>query len=132
MIFVEFRFCMPWVYVKHEFGHESFDKMIRLDLGFCTVFITKNSSRLTKNLEHFLHGVGVEQLPQYRKQIRAIKSKARAQAAKDKEKQIEGLISDNQRLGTQYYELNRKLSDYKNLAYAVRNIKDIDIEELTK
>lgn len=132
MIFIEFRLCLPWVYVRHEFGHESFDKMIRIDMGFCTIFITKNSSRLTKNLEHFLHGVGAEQLPQYRTQIKAIKSKARVQASKDREQYIERLIADNQRLGTQYSELNRKLSSYKNLAYAVRNIKEVDIEELTK
>lgn len=132
MIFIEFRLCLPWVYIKHEFGHESFEKLIRIDLGLFTMFITKSSSRLTKNLEHFLHGVGAEQLPQYREQIKAIKSKARAQARADKEDQIEGLIADNQRLGTQYYELNKKLTDYKNLAYAVKRIKAIDIEELTK
>ncbi|MDP7841245.1 hypothetical protein [Acinetobacter baumannii] len=132
MIFIEFRLCLPSVSLRHEFGHEYFDKMIRIDMGFCTIFITKNSSRLTKNLEHFLHGVGAEQLPQYRTQIKAIKSKARVQAAKDKEQCIERLIADNQRLVTQYSELNRKLSSYKNLAYAVRNIKEVDIEELTK
>lgn len=132
MIFIVFRLCLPWVYIKHEFGHESFDKLIRLDLGLCTLFITKNGSRLTNNLAHFLNGVGAEQLPQYREQIKAIKSKARLQAAKDKEQQIEGLIADNQRLGTQYYELNKKLTDYKNLAYAVKRIKGLDIEELTK
>lgn len=132
MIFIEFRLCLPWVYIKHEFGHECFDKLIRIDLGLFTLFITKSSSRLTKNLQHFLNGVGAEQLPQYREQIKAIKSKARAQAYADNEDRIEGLIADNQRLGTQYYELNRKLTDYKNLAYAVRRIKAIDIEELTK
>ena len=132
MIFIEFRLCLPWVYIKHEFGHKSFDKMIRVDLGFFTLFVTRNNSRLKKNLEHFLHGVGAEQLPQYRAQIKAIKSKARLQAAKNKEQQIEGLIADNQRLGFQYCELNRKLSDYKNLAYAVRRIKAIDIDDLTK
>ncbi|QEP53337.1 hypothetical protein BS46_gp155 [Acinetobacter phage BS46] len=132
MIFIEFRFCFPRIFVCHEFGHESFDKMIRIDAGFFTMFITKNSSRLTKSLEHFLHGVGAEQLPQYRTQIKAIKSKARVQANKDKEQCIERLIADNQRLVTQYSDLNRKLSSYKNLAYAVRNIKDIDIEDLTK
>ncbi|WPO68760.1 hypothetical protein SDC64_07525 [Acinetobacter haemolyticus] len=132
MIFIEFRLCLPWVYIKHEFGHESFDKLIRIDLGLFTLFITKSSSRLTKNLQHFLNGVGAEQLPQYRTQIKAIKSKARVQASKDKEQYIERLIADNQKLGTQYYELNKKLSDYKNLAYAVRRIKSIDIEELTK
>ncbi|HCJ6472590.1 TPA: hypothetical protein NVL99_000570 [Acinetobacter baumannii] len=87
---------------------------------------------MTKNLEHFLHGVGPEQLPQYRMQIKAIKSKARVQASKDKEQYIERLIADKQRLGTQYSDLNRKLSSYKNLAYAVRNIKDVDIDDLTK
>ncbi|WP_228269803.1 hypothetical protein [Acinetobacter oleivorans] len=132
MIFIEFRLCLPSVSLRHEFGHESFDKMIRIDMGFCTLFITKNSSRLTRNLQHFLHGVGAEQLPQYRTQIKAIKSKARVQASKDKEQYIERLIADNQKLSTQYSELNRKLSGYKNLAYAVRNIKDVDIEELTK
>ncbi|TDI32288.1 hypothetical protein DWA10_20685, partial [Acinetobacter baumannii] len=71
VIFIEFTLCLPWVYVRHEYGHESFDKMIRIDMGFCTIFITKNSSRLTKNLEHFLNGVGAEQLPQYRTQIKA-------------------------------------------------------------
>ena len=58
MIFIEFRLCLPWVYVRHEFGHESFDKMIRIDMGFCTIYITKNSSCMTKNLEYIFDGVG--------------------------------------------------------------------------
>lgn len=77
-----------------------------------------------------MYGIGVETLPQYKEQIKLIKSKARVQAHEDMRMRIKMIETDRDRYYNEYIDLKNKVNGLKNLAYQVRNIKAMSDEEL--
>lgn len=130
MILITFRWSLPSVKIQHEFGHKSYQKLLAINLIFMTIFITQSNSKLTQFLHDYVYGVGVETLPQYKEQIKLIKSKARVQAYKEVEQDINILKRDRDRYCHDYIDLQSKVNKLKNLAYQVRNIKALTDEEL--
>lgn len=131
MILVTLGWNLPSIKITHEFGHQSFNKMLVFNLLFCTVFIAKKSGVLGKMMYQYVNTRGgVESLPQYRDQIKRIKSKARIQAKKDMQQTLTYTEQDRDRYYKDYIDLKGKVSNLKNLAYQVRNIKAMTDEEL--
>ena len=76
MVLITFNWNFPSVKMAHEFGHESFNKMLVINLLFMTIFISKSSGMLGKMMYTYVNTKGgVESIPQYREQIKKIKSK---------------------------------------------------------
>lgn len=133
MILITFNFNFPGIKITHEFGHQSFNKMFAINLIFMTVFISRSSGILGKMMYTYVNTKGgVESIPQYREQIKKIKSKARAQARRDTLYQMQLIEEDRDRYYKDYIELKTQVSGLKNLAYQVRNIKAMTDEELKK
>lgn len=130
MILITFRWSLPSIKIQHEFGHKSYQRLLAINLIFMTVFITQSNSKLTQFLHDYVYGVGVETLPQYKEQIKLIKSKARVQAYKEVEQDIDILKRGRDRYCHDYIDLQSKVNKLKNLAYQVRNIKAMSDEEL--
>ena len=131
MILTTFNWNFPSVSVRHEFGHQQYKKMLVINLLFCTIFIIRDAgSRISKMMQVYVNDPSVECLPQYREQIKRIKSKARKQAEKDHQRYVKSLIEDRDRYYKDYINLNSKISGLKNLAYQVRNIKSMCDDEL--
>ena len=133
MILITFNFNLPGIKITHEFGHQSFNKMLAINLIFMTVFISRSSGMLGKMMYAYVNTNGsAESIPQYREQIKKIKSKARAQARKNNLYQMQLIEADRDRYYKDYIELKAQVSGLKNLAYQVRNIKAMTDEELKK
>ena len=130
MILITFGWNIPSIKVQHEFGHQSYKKLLAINLLFITVFITQKNSKLYSFLNNYIKGIGAEAIPQYREQIKLIKSKARKQAYEDMKTQLKHANDDRDRYYNDYIKLNSKVSGLKNLAYQVRNIKALTDEEL--
>lgn len=130
MILITFGWNFPSIKISHEFGHQSYKKMLAINLIFMTIFVTQKNSKLSQFLNNYVHNEGVEGLPQYRQQIKLIKSKARKQAKADYGQQMLWIEKDRDRYYNDYIELKGKVSGLKNLAYQVRNIKSMTDEEL--
>lgn len=130
MILITFGWNIPSIKVQHEFGHQSYKKLLAINLLFITVFITQKNSKLYSFLNNYIKGIGAEAIPQYREQIKLIKSKARKQAYEDMKTQLKHANEDRDRYYNDYIKLNSKVSGLKNLAYQVRNIKALTDEEL--
>ena len=130
MILITFGWNIPSIKVQHEFGHRSYKKLLAVNLLFMTVFITQKNSKLSSFLNDYVNGVGAEAIPQYREQIKLIKSKARKQAEKDHQRYVKSLIENRDRYYKDYINLNSKISGLKNLAYQVRNIKSMSDDDL--
>jgi hypothetical protein len=130
MILITFGWNIPSIKVQHEFGHQSYKKLLAINLLFITVFITQKNSKLYSFLNNYVKGIGAEAIPQYREQIKLIKSKARKQAYEDMKTQLKHANEDRDRYYNDYIKLNSKVSGLKNLAYQVRNIKALTDEEL--
>ena len=130
MVVITFGWCLPAISFKHEFGHQSYKKMLAINLIFMTVFVTQKNSKLYSFLSNYVYNEGVEKLPQYREQIKRIKSKARKQAEADCKQQILWIERDRDRYYKDYTDLKNKVSSLKNLAYQVRNIKAMSEEDL--
>lgn len=130
MILITFGWKFPSIKIAHEFGHQSYKKMLAINLIFMTVFITQKNSKLSQFLNSYVHNDGVEGLPQYRQQIKLIKSKARKQAEADCKQQMVWIEKDRDRYYKDYIDLKGKVTGLKNLAYQVRNIKAMTDEEL--
>ena len=130
MILITFGWNFPSIKIQHEFGHQSYKKLLAINLIFMTIFITQNNSKLSKFLSNYVYNEGAEGLPQYREQIKKIKSKARKQAEADYKQQMLWLEKDRDRYYNDYIELKNQVSGLKNLAYQVRNIKAMSEEDL--
>ena len=130
MILITFGWNIPSIKVQHEFGHQSYKKLLAINLLFITVFITQKNSKLYSFLNNYIKGIGAEAIPQYREQIKLIKSKARKQAYEDMKTQLKHANEDRDRYYNDYIKLNSKVSGLKNLAYQVRNIKALTDEDL--
>ena len=131
MVLITFNWNFPSVKMAHEFGHESFNKMLVINLLFMTIFISKSSGMLGKMMHTYVNTKGgVESIPQYREQIKKIKSKARVQARKNVESTMACVEQDRDRFYKDYIELKNQVSGLKNLAYQVRNIKAMTDDEL--
>lgn len=130
MILITFGWNFPKIKIQHEFGHQSYKKLLAINLIFMIIFITQKNSKLSQFLNSYVHNEGVEGLPQYREQIRLIKSKARKQAEADCKQQMSWIEKDRDRYYNDYIELKGKVTGLKNLAYQVRNIKSMTDEEL--
>lgn len=130
MILITFGWNIPSIKVQHEFGHQSYKKLLAINLLFITVFITQKNSKLYSFLNNYIKGIGAEAIPQYREQIKLIKSKARKQAYEDMKTQLKHANEDRDRYYNDYIKLNSKVSGLKNLADQVRNIKALTDEEL--
>ena len=130
MILIEFKWRFPSIKIQHEFGHKSYKRLLAINLIFMTIFVTQKNSKLYQFFNTYVHNNGVEGLPQYREQIRLIKSKARKQAEADCKQQMSWVEKDRDRYYNDYIELKGKVTGLKNLAYQVRNIKSMTDEEL--
>jgi hypothetical protein len=130
VILITFGWNFPSIKISHEFGHQSYKKMLAINLIFMTIFVTQKNSKLYQFLNIYVHNYGVEGLPQYREQIKLIKSKARKQAEADCKQQMVWIEKDRDRYYNDYIELKGKVTGLKNLAYQVRNIKAMTDEEL--
>ena len=130
MLLITFGWNIPSIKVQHEFGHRSYKKLLAVNLLFMTVFITQKNSKLYSFLNSYIKGIGAETIPQYREQIKLIKSKARKQAYEDMKTQLKHADEDRDRYYNDYINLKSKVSGLKNLAYQVRNIKALTDEEL--
>lgn len=130
MVLITFGWNFPSIKIAHEFGHKSYKKMLAINLIFMTIFVTQKNSKLNQFLNNYVRNEGVEGLPQYRQQIKLIKSKARKQAKVDYEQQMLWIEKDRDRYYNDYIELKGKVSGLKNLAFQVRNIKAMTDEEL--
>lgn len=132
MVVITFGWCLPAISFKHEFGHQSYKKMLAINLIFTTVFITQKNSKLYSFLWTYAQNDGAEGVPQYREQIKKIKSKARKQAEADCKQQMLWIERDRDRYYKDYTDLKNKVSGLKNLAYQVRNIKAMSEEDFKK
>jgi hypothetical protein len=126
MILITTGFTGLCVQKRHEFGHESLPKIIQVDLIFFTIFIFGRHGRFFDFMRTYFREWGAPAIPQYRQQVKAIKSKVRAQERKYSDQRIKNLESDLKKYMDKYHDLERKTVDLKNLAYQVRNIKKLD------
>ena len=132
MILIATGWTGLWVRRRHEFGHEALPKILQIDLIFCTIFIFGKHGRFFDFMRTYFREWGAPSIPQYRQQVKAIKSKVRAQERRYSDQRIKNLESDLKKYMDKYYDLERKTVDLKNLAYQVRNIKAMTDEELKK
>ena len=130
VILITLSWNIPSIKVQHEFGHQSYKRLLAINLFFITIFITQKNSKLTSFLNDYVNGTGAEALPQYKEQIKLIKSKARKQAQADMRGQLRRANEDRDRYYNDYINLKSKVNGLKNLAYQVRNIKALTDEEL--
>lgn len=115
---------------RHEFGHQGMPKIVQIDLIFCTIFKYGDKGQFFTFMRDYFMNSGVEKLPQYRQQVKAIKSKVRAQEKASSERQIKNLESDLLKKTQQYNKLYNDTIEIRNLAYAVRNLKQVDFKKL--
>lgn len=115
---------------RHEFGHEAMPKIVQIDLIFCTAFVFGNQGQFYTYMRDYFMQSGAEKYPQYRQQVKAIKSKVRAQERKYHQQRIETLIVEVQEIGNKYSKLRSETVDLRNLAYQVRNIQKFDFKKL--
>lgn len=133
MILITQNWNIPSFGFKHEFGHEAFPKMFYINLLFMTIFITRGGkkSKLKGMMYDYIRNDGsAESIPQYREQVKRIKSKARAQAKKDYEQQLDWVTQNRDTYYKKYANLESKVSTLRNLAYQVRKVKAMSDEEL--
>ena len=114
-----------WVRHRHEFGHESLPKILQIDL-----FIFGKHGRFFDFMRKYFQNRGAEQFPQYRQQVKAIKSKVRAQERKYSEQRIKNLEAELRKKTEQHAKLYNDTIEIRNLAYAVRNLKKVDFKKL--
>ena len=119
-----------WVSRRHEFGHEALPKIIQIDLIFCTVFIFGRHGRFFDFMRQYFRNWGAEAYPQYRQQVKAIKSKVRAQERKYSDQRINRLEGELLKMTQKYNKLHNDTIEIRNLAYAVRNLKKVDFSKL--
>lgn len=119
-----------WVCRRHEFGHEALPKILQVDLIFCTIFIFGKHGRFFDFMRQYFRNWGAEAYPQYRQQVKAIKSKVRAQERKHSDQRIKNLEADLLKKTQQYNKLYNDTIEIRNLAYAVRNLKQVDFKKL--
>ncbi|OOV84355.1 hypothetical protein B1201_00920 [Acinetobacter sp. ANC 5600] len=81
-------------------------------------------------MRKYFQNWGAEQFPQYRQQVKAIKSKVRAQERASSERRIKNLEADLLKKTQQYNKLHNDTIEIRNLAYAVRNLKKVDFKTL--
>lgn len=115
---------------RHEFGHEGMPKIAQIDLIFCTIFKYGNKGQFFTFMRDYFQNWGAEKYPQYRQQVKAIKSKVRAQERKYSEQRIKNLEADLRKKTEQYNKLHNETIEIRNLAYAVRNLKQVDFKKL--
>lgn len=130
MILITTGWTGLWVRRRHEFGHESLPKILQIDLIFCTVFIFGKHGRFFDFMRKYFQHWGAEQFPQYRQQVKAIKSKIRAQERKYSDQRIKNLEADLLKKTQQYNKLYNDTIEIRNLAYAVQNLKKVDFKKL--
>lgn len=130
MVFLIFKLSIPKISISHEFGHKHLSKILILDLLFITVYFTKRDSKMGQFLRNFVSGVGAEQIPQYREQIKKIKVRERAYAQSLVKEQIDSLEADLQKANANYSKLKNDVAVLRNLGYQVRNLKDFDFSKL--
>lgn len=132
MILISFGLTKLWIEKRHEFGHEALPKILQIDLIFCTLFVFGRHGRFFDFMRTYFREWGAPSIPQYREQVKRIKSKARAQERADSEWRIKKLEEDVDLWQKRYFELNDAVADLKNLGYAVRRIEKFDFDKLDK
>lgn len=130
MVLINFGLTGFWFRRRHEFGHEALPKIIQVDLVFCTIFIFGKNGRFFDFMRKYFQNWGAEQFPQYRQQVKAIKSKARAQERKYSGQRIQNLERDLREKTEQYNKLHNDTIEIRNLAYAVRKLEKVDFKKL--
>ena len=129
-ILINFGLTGTGIQKRHEFGHEAMPKIVQIDLILCTVFVFGDKGQFFTYMRDYFQNWGAEKYPQYRQQVKSIKSKTRAQERKRHEQRIEQLITETQKIGEEYSKLRRETNDLRNLAYQVRNIQKFDFKKL--
>lgn len=119
-----------WIRRRHEFGHEALPKLIQIDLIFFTVFIFGRHGRFFDFMRTYFREWGAPSVPQYRQQVKEIKSKVRAQERAYSERRIKNLEDDLRKKTDQYNKLYNDTIEIRNLAYAVRNLKNVDFDKI--
>ena len=132
MILITFGLTKLWIEKRHEFGHKALPKILQIDLIFCTLFIFGKHGRFFDFMRQYIRQWGAESIPQYREQVKRIKSKARAQERKYSEYRIENLERENQRLLSKLREIENETAVLRNLGYQVRNLKNVDWDKINK
>lgn len=119
-----------WIKRRHEFGHESLPKILQIDLIFFTVFVFGRHGRFFDFMRTYFREWGAISIPQYRQQVKQIKSKVRAQERKYSDQRIKSLEADLLKKTEQYNKLYNDTIEIRNLAYQVRNLKNVDFDKL--
>ena len=130
MVLISFGLTGLRIQKRHEFGHESMPKLLQIDLLFLTVFIFGKKGQFFKFMRDYFTNAGVEKLPQYRQQVKKIKSKARAQERAWSQQRIKRLENDVKSWKDRYSKLQDATTELKALGYAVRRIKNINLGKL--
>lgn len=119
-----------WVRRRHEFGHEALPKILQIDLIFFTVFVFGRKGRFFDFMRTYFREWGAPSVPQYRQQVKEIKSKVRAQERASSERRIKNLEAELLKKTQQYNKLYNDTIDLKNLARQVRSIQKFDFKTL--
>ena len=132
MILITFGLTGISIKKRHEFGHEALPKITQIDFIFGTAFIFGNKGRFFDFMRKYFQNWGAECFPQYRQQVKAIKSKARAQERKYSGNRIKQLEKELAEMTSKYHKLSSDTVEIRNLAYQVRNLKNVDFDKLDK
>lgn len=129
-ILINFGLTGVGIQKRHEFGHEAMPKILQIDLIFFTIFKYGDKGQFFTFMRDYFMNSGAEKLPQYRQQVKEIKSKARAQEKASSERRIKNLEADLLKKTQQYNKLSNDTIDLKNLARQVRSIQKFDFKTL--
>lgn len=130
MILITKSWNIPSIKIQHEFGHKAYHKMLVINCLFFCIFITKKNSKLSTFLSHYVNCVGVEQLPQYRQQIKEIKSKARKQAKEDFYNELQSVKADRDIYYNKWRECSSAIQDVKHLKRTLERISETEFDKL--
>lgn len=129
-ILINFGLTGVGIQKRHEFGHEAMPKIMQINLILCTVFVFGKKGQFFTFMRDYFQNWGAEKYPQFRQQVKAIKSKVRAQEKANSERCIKNLEAELLKKTQQYNKLYNDTIDLKNLARQVRSIQKFDFKTL--
>lgn len=134
MLIVEFKFCGFGTTNNYEYGDPNNIRIKRYNLGLVSILsIPSKGSKVFDYIGAYANN-GAAALPQFQEDIRKFKDKFKENHALDVKSENKRLKEVNEILQGKVEDLQSKQVGFKNLAYQVRNVvnmEEIDIEKLT-
>lgn len=134
MLIVEFKLCGFGITNNHEYGDPKNIRIKRYNLGLVSILrVPSKGSKVWDYISAYAWN-GAAALPQFQEDIQRFKENFEKNHAMDVKSENKRLKELNEILQGKVDDLQSKQVGFKNLAYQVRNVvnmEEIDIEKLT-